>query len=71
MPYFLKKSMKSFLRYRKTALITCAVFFGLFFAHLTGAYIYSNGKYVGLPGGSVSVGIVSENYPDPMNPLLY
>lgn len=65
--------MKSLLRYRKTALIICAVLFGFFFVHLTGAYIYSNGKYVGLPGGSVSIGMVSDadSYPDPMNPLSY
>ena len=64
--------MNSFLRYRKTMLITSSVLFGLFLVHLIGVYIYSNGKYVGLPGGSISVGIVADaSTISPMNPLLY
>ena len=38
---------------------------------MVGAYIYSDGKYVGLPGGGVSVGVVSDSHPKPLNPLLY
>lgn len=63
--------MKSILHYRKSALIIFAVLFGFFFLHLIGVYVYSNGKYVGLPGGSVSVGFVSETHPDSLNPLAY
>lgn len=63
--------MKSLLQYRKKALIFCAIIFGFFFVHLIGSYIFSNGNYVGLPGGSVSVGIVSDTHPNPMNPLAY
>lgn len=44
---------------------------GFFLIHLVGAYIYSDGKYIGLPGGSVSVGVVSDSRPQPLNPLLY
>lgn len=44
---------------------------GFFLIHLVGAYIYSDGKYIGLPGGSVSVGAVSDSRPQPLNPLLY
>lgn len=63
--------MKSLFRYRKTALIISVALFVVFFFHLVGSYIYSGGKFVGLPGGSVSVGAVSENIPDPMNPFSY
>lgn len=63
--------MKSLLRYRKPALIISTVLFVIFFLHLTGVYVFSNGKYVGLPGGSVSVGLISEHKADPMNPLNY
>ncbi len=44
---------------------------GFFLAHLVWAYIYSDGKYIGLPGGSVSVGVVSGSRPQPLNPFLY
>ena len=63
--------MKSFLQYRKTALLVCAVLCSFFILQLVGAYIYSGGKYVGLPGGGVSVGVVSDSNPNPLNPLLY
>ena len=59
--------MKSFLQYRKTALLVCAVLCSFFVVHLVGAYIYSGGKYVGLPGGGVSVGVVSDSNPNPLN----
>lgn len=63
--------MKTFTKYRKTILWISAVLSGLLLAHLAGAYIYSDGKYIGLPGGSVSVGVVSSSRPQPLNPLLY
>lgn len=47
--------MKHLLQYRKKALITSAIIFCIFFFHLVGVYVYSDGKYVGLPGGGLSV----------------
>lgn len=63
--------MKSLLQYRKTALWTCVIVFSIFVVHLAWAYIYTGGKYIGLPGGSVSVGVVSDGHTDPLNPFLY
>lgn len=63
--------MKTFAKYRKTILWVSTVLCGFFLAHIAGAYIYSDGKYIGLPGGSVSVGVVSSSRPQPLNPLLY
>ncbi len=42
--------MKIYHRYKKTALTVSIVLFGAFFCHLIGGYVYSNGKFVGLPG---------------------
>lgn len=49
----------------------CTVLFSFFFLHLVGAYIYSDGKYVGVAGGSIRVGFVADYHPDPLNPLAY
>lgn len=62
--------MKTFHRYKKTVLIVSSVLFGALFLHLLWGYIYSNGKFVWLPGGSISIGMVG-TAPDIMNPLSY
>ena len=56
--------------YRKSILIFCSVAFGILFFHLIGGYLYADGKYVGLPGGSISIGMVGDA-PNVMNPLQY
>jgi hypothetical protein len=38
--------------------------------HLIGVYIYSGGHYVGVPGGSTTIGAVGKA-PNIMNPLSY
>lgn len=63
--------MKSLFAYRKTALIISAILFFVFFLHIIGSYLYSGGKFIGISGGSVSVGVVSNRIPDPLNPLTY
>jgi nucleotide-binding universal stress UspA family protein len=47
-----------------------SVILGFLIIHLIGIYIYSGGKYIGLPGGSVSIGIVSKA-PNIIDPLGY
>lgn len=64
--------MNFLLKYRKNALIISWAIFGFFLLHIIWIYIYSNWKYVGLPGGSVQVAVVGDiNSFEPLNPLLY
>jgi ABC-type transport system substrate-binding protein len=55
---------------RKPFLISTSVFATLLLIHLIGVYIFEWGKYVGLPGGSISIGVVGTP-PDVMNPLIF
>lgn len=64
--------MNFLLKYRKPALIISSIIFGVFFLHSIGIYIYSNGKYVWLPGWSVQVAIVGDiNSFKPLDPTQY
>lgn len=56
--------------HQKPFLISLSVFLGVLLVHLAGIYIYEGGKYVGLPGGSISIGIVGKA-PDVMNPFTF
>ncbi len=55
---------------RKKTLILSTLISGVFFLHLIWVYIFEWGHYVGLPGGSISIGIIGDT-PDVMNPLSY
>ncbi len=55
---------------RKPLIIVLSIFSGLLLIHLLGIYIYEWWKYLGLPGGSISIGVVGKT-PDVMNPLTY
>lgn len=57
------------LRFRVPA-IWIASILGLFtFLHLIGVYIYEGGTVIGVPGGSINIGLVGQSpeIPNPMN----
>ena len=55
---------------RKNSIRISAIIFGIVFLHLIGVYVYAGGKYIGVPGGSVSVGMIGKA-PDILSPLTY
>lgn len=57
-------------RFRVPAIAILASTAVFLFLHLIGVYIYEGGNAVGVPGGSVNIGLVG-TAPEVPNPLLY
>ncbi len=57
-------------RFRVPAIAILSSTAALIFFHLIGVYIYEGGSAMGVPGGSVSIGLVG-TAPEVPNPLLY
>ncbi len=62
--------MKPLDHYKKYIFISSGILFFAFFIHLIGVYVYSGGKFIGIPQGSISIGIVGKA-PDVKNPFEY
>jgi ABC-type transport system substrate-binding protein len=59
-----------FQHIKKKVFLWVSITLWILIIHLIGVYIFEGGKFVGLPGGSISIGLVSET-PNARNPLSY
>lgn len=63
-------SLASLEKFRLPLMWTLGIVALFLFLHLIGVYIYKDGKLVGIPGGSVNIGMVGKA-PENPNPLTY
>jgi ABC-type transport system substrate-binding protein len=63
-------SLASLEKFRLPLLWTLGIVALFLFFHLIGVYIYKDGKLVGIPGGSVNIGMVGKA-PENPNPLTF